>query len=159
MSFYISHLAIPSHNALPPTLPYSHAVSHDVSLPHQPSQARRAAPTNACCCADGGQAGSDAGGIAAAVIVVLLLLGSLAGLLVFYLRTRGTDDQLIPSRSARQSVASSGGKGIVNDVYEPQSEVSVAPNGPPFGDSLVVCFRVFDPQPIGTGFDLQTSTT
>ncbi|CAL8384845.1 unnamed protein product [Gadus morhua 'NCC'] len=70
----------------------------------------------------GGQAGSDAGGIAAAVIVVLLLLGSLAGLLVFYLRTRGTDDQLIPSRSARQSVASSGGKGIVNDVYEPQSE-------------------------------------
>ncbi|CAL8317808.1 unnamed protein product [Lota lota] len=72
---------------------------------------------------------SNAGGIAASVIVLLLLLGTLAALLIFYLRTRGKANQLIPGRSAHQSEASSGGKGIVNAVYEPEGEdrVTVPP--------------------------------
>jgi len=82
--------------------------------------------TTTCCCAGGGgQAGSDGGGIAASVIMVLLLLGTLATLLVFFLRHRGTADTIMPERSASQSEASVGRAGFSNDVYSPDHEVSV----------------------------------
>ncbi|KAJ3605045.1 hypothetical protein NHX12_027096, partial [Muraenolepis orangiensis] len=77
----------------------------------------------------GGQAGSNAAGITASVIVVLLLLGTLAALLVFYLRNRQKDDHLLPGQALGQSEASSGASGFSNEVYslEDEDRVTVPP--------------------------------
>ncbi|XP_062291219.1 apical endosomal glycoprotein [Scomber scombrus] len=66
---------------------------------------------------EGGQTsrGDDTGGLAASIIIVLLLIGTLVGVLVYYLRYAQGAASTVPLRS---SPSSPGGRGFSNEGYE-----------------------------------------
>ena len=65
--------------------------------------------------------GDDTGGLAASIIIVLLLIGTLVGVLVYYLRYREGMASTVPVQS---SPSSPGGRGFSNEGYESDLTVS-----------------------------------
>lgn len=66
--------------------------------------------------------GDDTGGLAASIIIVLLLIGTLVGVLVYYLRHKERVASTVPLQSA--SPSSPGGRGFSNEIYESDLTVS-----------------------------------